>query len=119
MSLRTLLMHSTVLFAFAFAFAGAAWAQSAPQATLPPGSDSWSKPAAASTAANAYGASTTSHKDGENSHFKFKESRQAKPERNAALEAAGKAPVMGGGQMGRDGRPTVSCAATPMDPACR
>lgn len=95
-----------------------AFAQNAPVA-----SDSWSRPAPASSAAaqpsygNGSGLRESSGTDG--SHFKFKEKRDARPQPNAALEASGKAPVMGGNEMGRDGRPTVSCAATPMDPACR
>ncbi len=91
--------------------------------TATPASDSWSRPAAASSAAaqtsygNATGLRDTSGDGG--SHFKFKQKRDAQPQRNAALEATGKAGVMGGNEIGRDGRPTVSCAQTPMDPACR
>lgn len=94
-----------------------ALAQSAPAA-----SDSWSRPASAGSVAarpsygNGAGLRESSGTDG--SHFKFKEKRDARPQPNAALEASGKAPVMGGNEMGRDGRPTVSCARTPMDPAC-
>lgn len=96
-----------------------AFAQAAPVA-----SDGWIRPAAASSAAAqpSYGNGSGLRESSDSSagsHFKFKERRDAHPQRNAALEASGKAPVMGGNQMGRDGRPTVSCAQTPMDPACR
>ncbi|MGA0586862.1 hypothetical protein ACO2Q2_07000 [Dyella sp. KRB-257] len=84
-------------------------------------SDSWSRPASASSTAPSYGSGSglRDASGGSDSHFKFKEQRDARPQRNAALEASGKAPVMGGNELGRDGRPTVSCARTPMDPACR
>ena len=89
--------------------------------TAAAGSDSWSRPASASSTAPSYGnGSGLRDESGRSgSHFKFKEQRDARPQRNAALEATGKAGVMGGNQVGRDGRPTVSCAQTPMDPACR
>lgn len=84
-------------------------------------SDSWSRPASASSTAPSYGNGSGLHDaaGSSDSHFKFKEQRDARPQRNAALEATGKAGVMGGNEIGRDGRPTVSCAQTPMDPACR
>ena len=91
--------------------------------TAPAASDSWSRPASASSAAaqpsygNGSGLRESAGSSG--SHFKFKEKRDARPQTNAALEATGKAGVMGGNEVGRDGRPTVSCAQTPMDPACR
>lgn len=91
--------------------------------TAPAASDRWSRPAAASSAAAqpSYGNGSGLHESSDRasgSHFKFKEKRDMHPQPNAALEASGKAPVMGGNAMGRDGRPTVSCAQTPMDPAC-
>jgi hypothetical protein len=95
-----------------------AFAQNAPAA-----SDSWSRPAPASSVAaqpsygNGSGLRESAGSSG--SHFKFKEKRDARPQTNAALEATGKAAVMGGNEIGRDGRPTVSCAQTLMDPACR
>ena len=84
-------------------------------------SDSWNRPASASSTAPSYGNGSGLRDDSgrSGSHFKFKEQRDARPQRNAALEATGKAGVMGGNEIGRDGRPTVSCAQTPMDPACR
>ncbi len=91
--------------------------------TAPVASDSWSRPAPASSTAprpsygNGSGLRESAGSSG--SPFTFKEKRDVRPRPNAALEAAGKAPVMGGYEMGRDGRPTVSCARTPMDPACR
>lgn len=104
----------------AFFLVGGALAQTTPVTKLPPGSDSWSRlPASSSSSADAREGVAQTHKDGENSHFKFKERREPRPDRNAALESSGKAPVMGGSQMGRDGRPGVSCVSTPMDPACR
>lgn len=112
MSCRLLLSVSLIL------YAGAALSQSAPVTTLPPGSDSWSHaPAAASSAYQAGGEDGYTASNGQASHFKFKQRREARPDRNAALEQSGKAPVMG--QMGRDGRPPVDCPRTPMDPACR
>lgn len=95
-----------------------AFAQNAPVA-----SDSWSRPGSVSSVAaqpsygNGSGLRQSSGNDG--GHFKFKKKRDAHQQPNAALEASGKAGVMGGNEMGRDGRPTVSCARTPMDPACR
>ncbi len=89
------------------------------QTTAPTGdSDSWSRPAPASTA-RYRDTGPLKEQTGSDSHFKFKERRSTEPVRNDAMEAAGKAPVMGGNQLGRDGRPTVNCAATPMDPSCR
>jgi hypothetical protein len=114
MSIRSLLVALLIT----AAVAGEAVAQTAPAA-----SDSWSRPASASSAAaqpsygNGAGLRESAGSDG--GHFKFKEKRDAHPQPNAALEASGKAGVMGGSEIGRDGRPTVSCARTPMDPACR
>lgn len=114
MPIRSLLIVSALL------LAGSALAQTTPVTQLPPGSDSWNKPPASSSAsvAGSEGVAQT-HKDDENSHFKFKQRREPTPDRNAALEHSGKAPVMSDNQMGRDGRPGISCVNTPMDPACR
>lgn len=102
--------------------AGAVQAQSVPTAP-PAASDTWSRPAASSSAAASYGDSHGPLQAGEGSsgasHFKFKDHKSYQPERNAALEAAGKAGIGVGTQMDRNGRPAVSCAQTPMDPACR
>ena len=107
-------MTLRLLFASALLAAGAVHAQTTPTAA----SDRWSQPAPASTA-KYEDANPLKPKSDSDNHFKFKERRGATPMRNDAMEAAGKAPVMGGNQLGRDGRPTVNCAATPMDPACR
>ena len=116
MSMR--LLFVSLLMTAAVAAAADAGAQTAPVA-----SDSWSRPASASSAGShpSYGNGPERHEssDSSGSHFKFKEKRDARPQTNAALEATGKAGVMGGNEVGRDGRPTVSCAQTPMDPACR
>ncbi|WP_049621142.1 hypothetical protein [Frateuria defendens] len=55
------------------------------------------------------------------SHFKFKARKPAytPPPANVAQRQSGKAPAMGLGQLGGDGRPALNCAQTPMDPACR
>lgn len=100
------------------AASGAVSAQNAPTPTAA-ASDSWNRPATAGSAAASYRDGSTLKAAASESHFKFKEPRDAHPQRNAALEASGKAPVAGGNEIGRDGRPTVSCAQTPMDPACR
>jgi len=107
-------MPLRLLFATALLAAGALHAQTTPTAA----SDRWSQPAPASTV-KYDDASPLRPESGSDSHFKFKEPRTSRPMRNDAMEAAGKAPVMGGNQIGRDGRPTVNCAATPMDPSCR
>lgn len=93
---------------------GALHAQTAPTAP----SDRWSQPAPASSV-KFDDAGPLKAESESASHFKFKERRNARPTRNDAMDAAGKASVMGGNQIGRDGRPTVNCAATPMDPSCR
>lgn len=114
MSLRPVLMMAGLL------ATGAVLAQTAPAAKLPPGSDSWGHaPARASSAPGAYADAPRTDRTQAASHFQFKTSEPAHPMRNEALEQSGKAPVMGGAQLGRDGRPTVSCVSTPMDPACR
>ncbi|MDE1963100.1 MAG: hypothetical protein KGI42_04215 [Xanthomonadaceae bacterium] len=107
-------MNPLLLFAAALLAAGAAYAQTAPTAP----SDAWSRPAPASTATYDDAHPLKPEPDAA-SPFKFKARRSARPLRNDAMEAAGKSPVMGGNQIGRDGRPTVNCAATPMDPSCR
>jgi hypothetical protein len=99
------------------AASAAAFAQSASTPTAA-ASDSWNRPATAGSVAASYRDGSTLKATASKSHFKFKESRDTHPQRNAALEASGKAPVAGGNEIGRDGRPTVSCAQTPMDPAC-
>jgi hypothetical protein len=103
--------------------AGAAQAQSVPTAP-PAASDSWSRPAASASAAQAYGDDhahplRTDEGSSSGSHFKFKDRKSYEPARNAALEASGKAGVGMGTQMDRNGRPAVNCAQTPMDPSCR
>ncbi|HET6431748.1 hypothetical protein [Dyella sp.] len=109
----------TFAIACVLAASSTAFAQSVPAPAANP-SDRWSPPppAAASSASADYrdGAGL---KPAAPSHFKFKESRDPHPQRNAAREASGKAAVMGGNEIGRDGRPTVNCPQTPMDPACR
>ena len=105
--------RSLTLLAACLSFA-AAHAQSVP--TAPP-SDSWSRPAPATTSYRAAAAPATSSASG--SHFKFKDRREpAALPGNAAQEQSGKAPVGGMGQMDRNGRPAVNCPDTPMDPAC-
>lgn len=103
--------------------AGVAQAQSVPTAP-PAASDSWSRPAASASAAQAYGDDhahplRTDEGSSSGSHFKFKDRKSYEPARNAALEASGKAGVGMGTQMDRNGRPAVNCAQTPMDPSCR
>lgn len=97
--------------------ASAAMAQRVPATTV---GDRWSPApvAAASTAPLGRSAVALPGDEGPASHFKFKTRRDYRPIRNAAQEQSGKASVMGGGQIGPDGRPSVNCAATPMDPAC-
>jgi hypothetical protein len=91
----------------------AAHAQSVP--TAPP-SDSWSRPAPASTSYRAPDAPASS---ASSSHFKFKDRREPVTlPGNAAQQQSGKAPVGSMGQMDRNGRPAVNCPDTPMDPAC-
>jgi hypothetical protein len=103
-----------ILLAAGLGFA-AAHAQSVP--TAPP-SDSWSRPAPASTSYRAASAPASSS-SAAGSHFKFKDRREpAALPGNAAQEQSGKASVGGMGQMDRNGRPAVNCPDTPMDPAC-
>ncbi|SEI50051.1 hypothetical protein [Frateuria terrea] len=97
--------------------AGAAQAQSVPSA--PPASDSWSKPAPASTASYRSDAASPATEHGQASHFKFKDRRGPMPlPGNAAQEHSGSAGVGTVGAMDRNGRPAVNCPQTPMDPAC-
>ncbi|HEU4670012.1 MAG TPA: hypothetical protein VFR91_04870 [Dyella sp.] len=107
-------MKPRLLIAGALLAAGACHAQTVPTAA----SDHWSRPAPAATV-KYDDASPLKPESDSGSHFKFKERRSARPMRNDAMDAAGKAPVMGGNRIGRDGRPTVNCVATPMDPLCR
>jgi len=107
-------MNPRLLLASALLAATAVHAQTRPVGA----NDRWSPPAPASTVTYDDAGSLKPASDA-GSHFKFKERRPARLMRNDAMEAAGKAPVMGGNQLGRDGRPTVNCAATPMDPSCR
>lgn len=97
---------------------GLAQAQSAA-----PASDAWSRPAPAASAASpahpGYGQPPGSGESQRQVHFKFKERSSTPPRPNAALEASGKAGVGGGSTLDRNGRPTVNCMQTPMDPACR
>ncbi|PWK88715.1 hypothetical protein [Fulvimonas soli] len=111
MRCRTLLLPIAALLP-AFAIA-----QSAPPAGG--ASDSWSRPASAASTSYAGDPAHRLAGDGD-SHFKFKERRNPAqaPRTNAAQQQSGKAPVGGGMEMGRDGRPTVNCASTPMDPSC-
>ena len=111
-------MMRTFVLALTLTASGAVFAQTTSTPTQA-ASDSWSRPAASASAAASYRDGSELKTAAPESHFKFKEQRDTHPQRNAALEAAGKAPVMGGNEIGRDGRPTVSCAQTPMDPACR
>ena len=106
MSRRLLLLASLLAL-------GAAHAQSVP---APQASDSWNRPAPASTTGYRDAAPTSAHTSA--SHFKFKERSPAELPGNAAQEHSGKARVGGMGEMDRDGRPAVNCPATPMDPAC-
>lgn len=102
--------------AFMFAsllVAGAVQAQSVPQA-----SDSWNTPAPASTAGYRAGGVDPAQRES-SSHFKFKERRNPMElPGNAAQEHSGRAAVGGVGSVDRNGRPSVSCPQTPMDPAC-
>ncbi|MDI3263054.1 MAG: hypothetical protein QJR11_09640 [Fulvimonas sp.] len=82
--------------------------------------DAWQRPAPASTVTYAT-MPTTAPDTGAGTRFKFREPHHAElpqPPANEAQRQSGKAPV-GGALIGRDGRPAVNCAATPMDPACR
>lgn len=114
MRLRILILAPLALF-----FASTVLAQDAAKSSQL--SDDWhaaQKPAAASSVA--YGDTPRTASDSESSHFKFKErSSYKEAPANAAQSQSGKAPVMGRGGMGQDGRPAVSCASTPRDPACR
>lgn len=83
----------------------AAQAQSVPPAART--SDRWN-PSAPTTASSAHAP-----------HFKFKQPHgYTRPPSNAAQEQSGKASVMNTGAIDRNGRPTVDCPQTPMDPAC-
>lgn len=93
--------------------AGAVQAQSVPS---PQPSDSWNRPAPASTAG--YHEAVPAGGRSSASHFTFKQRAAVGLPGNAAQEQSGKAKVGGMGEIGRDGRPAVDCPATPMDPAC-
>jgi hypothetical protein len=120
---KELVMSMRSLLPLLILVAGAVQAQSVPSAP-PAASDSWSRPAAPASAAQAYGDDhahplRTDEGSSSGSHFKFKDRKSYEPARNAALEASGKAGVGMGTQMDRNGRPAVNCAQTPMDPSCR
>ena len=96
-----------------------ALAQDKPPSAPSGAGDDWQRPAPASTTTYANTPTATHEDDG--SHFKFRPPRHVElpqPPANEAQRQSGKAPV-GGALIGRDGRPAVNCAATPMDPACR
>ncbi|MBP1473454.1 hypothetical protein J7I44_04035 [Frateuria sp. MAH-13] len=97
--------------------AAAAHAQSAPSATG--ASDRWTAPAPASTVSYR-DANALPGTDAKASPFKFKERGNHDPRLpgNAAQTHSGKAGVGTMGNMDANGRPSVSCPQTPMDPAC-
>jgi hypothetical protein len=110
-------MRIPVVMLAALLAAGAAQAQSVPSASR--ASDSWSAPAAASTAS--YRADAASPATGRKpaSRFKFKERGSfSQPSANAAQQHSGSAAVGTMGTLDRNGRPAVSCPQAPMDPAC-
>ena len=99
--------------------AAAAHAQSAPSATG--ASDRWTAPAPAPASTVSYrDANALPGTDAKASPFKFKERGNHDPRLpgNAAQTHSGKAGVGTMGNMDANGRPSVSCPQTPMDPAC-
>lgn len=81
-------------------------------------SDQWTAPAPAASVAAPHGYGT--HADqARPSPFKFREPRKVWEKEPPPPRANDKAAVMGTGRAWLDGRPPVSCAQTPRDPACR
>lgn len=93
-----------------------AQAQSVPPA--PQRSDSWNRPAPAASTHYRAEATPATPDTPRTSHFKFKQRgpHHLLPD-NAAQQHSGKAPV-GMGTIDSNGRPSVNCPQTPMDPAC-
>lgn len=111
--------HPAVLLVGLTLFAGSALAQSAPPPAPPPSSslsDSWAaQPAHSGTAGYRSDALPGSESGG---HFKFKDRKMAMPNDPPPANPMDKAPIMGQGTIGPDGRPPVNCPETPQDPKC-
>jgi hypothetical protein len=106
MQYRSLLMASTWL------LAATAMAQTSPAAQ----SDSWSKPASASS--SSYRDHSSTEASSTTSHFKFKDRNQRGPLEQPPPGANDKASVMGTDRAWQNGRPPVDCAQTPQDRTC-
>ena len=88
----------------------AAVAQTAP--------DQWARVAPAASAAATHDYSVHAGK-AKPSPFKFKEPRKTWEKEPPPPRANDQSAVMGTGRAWQDGKPPVSCAQTPQDPACR
>ena len=94
------------------------------QTTTPAASqqdDSWNRPAAARSAAATHDRALHGNDAAvaKPSPFKFKSERKAWEKEPPPPRANDQNAVMGTPRPWQNGRPPVSCAQTPMDPACR
>jgi hypothetical protein len=118
--LRSEVVASRILWMVPVLFlAAAATAQTVPATTVK--SDSWAPAPAAATSASD---TSAAHRGialpeaGGKGRFKFKDSHRDGPMGEPPPAASDKAAVMGQERPWQDGRPPVSCAATPQDPSC-
>ena len=81
--------------------------------------DSWNRPAAATSAATHERALHDKDAAAKPSPFKFKSERKTWMKEPPPPRANDQNAVMGTSRPWQDGRPPVSCAQTPQDPACR
>jgi len=112
--------YQAILFVCLGLIAADALAQSAPP-TSPPASsklsDSWTAQPAHSGSAS-YRSDTLTGSGDSSGHFKFKDRKMAMPNDPPPANPMDKAPIMGQGTIGPDGRPPVNCPETPQDPKC-
>lgn len=109
--------YRTMIFLAACLVASAAAAQSVPTPTSE-GSDSWAKPAAASSSVS-YRAQALPVSKEDASHFKFKSSERVRPGDRPPPSAMDKAAVMGKDRPWQNGRAPVDCASSPHSAECQ
>lgn len=109
--------YRTMIFLAACLVASVAAAQSVPTPTGE-GSDSWGKPAAASSSVS-YRTQELPASKPSPSHFKFKDSERARPGDRPPPSAMDKAAVMGTPRPWQNGQPPVDCASSPHSAACQ
>lgn len=90
------------------------------QTAAPAASDQWKPPTPAASVAAAHGQAVSGDAaSAKPSPFKFKQARKSWEPEPPPPRANDKAAVMGTERAWLGGKPPVSCAQTPQDPACR